>query len=58
MAKQTTKKEFIKDFLKITERVLKTELGFDYGAESEFIEAAYDILYKKIVHIRTRMERG
>ncbi len=57
MAKQLSKPEFIKDFLKITENVLKTELPFDYASEIEFIEAAYDILYKKIIHIKTRMER-
>jgi len=46
------KKEFIKSFLKITERVLEKELKPDEATEMEFIAKSYDILYMKIRHIK------
>lgn len=49
------KKEFIRYFLKVTERVLEKELKPDKATEMEYIGKAYDILYMKIRHIKSGM---
>ena len=51
----TSKREFVDRCLVIFRRVLERELPEEELPESEMIEAAYNIIYRKIRHIVTRM---
>lgn len=50
----TNKKDFIPQCLKIFENVLTEELPEGDFYEFELIEKAYDIIYKKIRHIKLK----